>query len=329
MRALLFVERLRLEAVDLPDPEPGPGDVVLRVAACGICGSDLSCYKTGVFAGQVLGHEFAGVIESVGKAVHGWTPGDPVAVDPKTPCGTCADCRAGASHRCPSALTLGLGAKRPGGFAERVVTPSSSLHRLPPGVAVEDASLVEPLSVAIHALDRGGIGGETAVVLGLGPIGLLVVAALRSRGATSIIGVEPVAARRALALSVGATQALAPGDEARAICAGAPVVIECTGRPDMLQEATDLTAAGGRTLLLGIPMEQAMVAPMVWVTRELTIVGSVGSGSEDFRAAIDLIAGNPAVSRIITRRVGLDDAPGAFEELLRPSRDGKIAVVPG
>jgi threonine dehydrogenase-like Zn-dependent dehydrogenase len=330
MRALLFSERGRLDLVERPDPAPGRGEVLLRVAGCGICGSDLSCYRTGVFAPQVLGHELAGIVAQTGNGVAGWNPGDRAAVDPKIPCGECGDCLAGAVHRCVSALTRGLGASRPGGFAELCVAPASCLYRLPPGVAVEDAGLAEPLSVALHGVSRGGIShGEAAVVIGLGPIGLLTVAALRARGAGEITCVEPVKARRALARSLGATRALPPGEEARAACAGASFVAECSGRPEMLQEATDLAGPGGRVVLLGMPMERATVTPLAWLTREITILGSVASSDAEFREALDLMAREPAVAGIITRRVSLEDAPKVFEDLLAPEGEGKVMVVPG
>jgi threonine dehydrogenase-like Zn-dependent dehydrogenase len=329
MRALLFLERGRLDVIERLDPVPGPDDALIRVAGCGICGSDLSCYKTGVFAPQVLGHELAGIVAATGDRVVGLHRGDRVAVDPKIPCGECIDCASGASHRCVSALTRGLGASRPGGFAEYCVAPASCLHRLPPGVRVEDAGLAEPLSVALHGVSRAGISrGEPAVVIGLGPIGLLTVAALRARGAGSITGVEPVEARRALALSLGAAAALPPGDEARSACAGATFVAECSGRPEVLQEATDIAAPGGRVLLLGMPMERSSVTPLAWLTREITIFGSVASSEAEFDEALGLMAREPSIAGIITRRVTLAEAPRAFESLLAPSGDGKVMVVP-
>lgn len=329
MRALRFVEARRLELAETPAPEPGPGEVLVRVAACGICGSDLSCYKTGVFAGSVLGHEFAGWVEGAGNAVTGWSAGDAVAVDPKIPCGTCADCRSGAAHRCVSSLTLGIGSARPGAFAELVTVPAASLHRLPASVSPEDACLAEPLSCAVHGIERAAPrAGEAALVIGLGPIGLLAVAALRARGVTSILGIDPVEARRTLALALGAERSFPPGEDARTAAAGVSLAVECSGRPEMLQEAANLTAPGGRVVLLGVAMSEATVVPMVWVTREITILGSVASSPQDFRRAISMLGSDPGLARIITRRVGLAEAPRAFEDLLSPASDAKVAVDP-
>jgi threonine dehydrogenase-like Zn-dependent dehydrogenase len=332
VRALRLIEARHLEIVEIPDPVAGPGEVVVRISSTGICGSDLSCYKWGIFAGSVLGHELAGVITEVGDGVEGWEPGDPVAVDPKTPCGECADCHSGSGYRCPAALTGGIGAAKPGGFAALVAAAATQLHRLPPSVAPEDACLVEPLSVAIHGVARGGNAkdaeGADAVVVGLGPIGLLAIAALRDAGARRIVGIDPVETRRALAATIGADQTYAPGAEAREAASGSHLAVEASGRSEVLQETTDLVAPGGRVVLLGVPMKGATVVPLSWVTREITITGSIASTPEEFEAAIDLLARRREIAQIITRRVGLEDLPAAFEAMLSPAADGKIAFSP-
>jgi L-idonate 5-dehydrogenase len=327
VRAVRLAGAGRLEPVELPDPVPGEGEVVVRVAATGICGSDLSCFKTGVFAGTVLGHELGGVVEEVGPGAPGWEPGDRVAVDPKIPCGSCTDCLTGAAYRCVESLTLGIGgASRDGGFAELVRAPAARLHRLPDGVATENACLAEPLSVAIHGLERAWHqAGESALVIGLGPIGLLAVAALRARGAGSITGVDPVGVRRDLAQGLGAERVAASVSE---VTDNVPLVVECSGRPEMLQEATNRTDAGGRVALLGVTIAQATVMPLVWVTREVSVVGSISSSDDDFAEALRLLAREPAIAGIITRRVALDEVPGAFEELIARPADGKVAVDP-
>ena len=327
MRAVRLTGARQLHVIDLPRPKPAAGDVLIRVSACGICGSDLSCYKTGVFAGAVLGHEFAGVVEAVANGSGGFRPGQPVLIDPKLPCGECRDCLGGASHRCVSALTSGPGGMRDGGLAEFVSVPVSCVYPVPEGLSVEDGCLAEPMAVAIHGVDRGGgvSPGEDAVVIGLGPIGLLTVAALRARGAGTITGVDPVEVRRRLAKQLGAdtvvpSVATAPTD--------VPLVFECTGRPDVLQEATNLTAAGGRVVLLGVPIGEATVMPLPWVAREISVVGSIASGPEDFVAAATMLAADPGIAAIITRRVPLDDVPAVFEELVTSPADGKIVAIP-
>jgi (R,R)-butanediol dehydrogenase / meso-butanediol dehydrogenase / diacetyl reductase len=329
MRAVKLVEAHLLEPTEIPDPEVTPGEVVVRVDGCGICGSDLSSYKVGLFTGTVPGHEFAGVVEAVGDGVTAWRTGDEAVIDPKIPCGACEDCRSGAAYRCAMALTAGIGFARNGGFAERVAVPAALLHRLPPMLELEHAFLVEPLSVAIHAVERARLHeGDPAVVIGLGPIGLLAVAVLHTRGITPIIGVDPVADRRRLALDLGATTVVAEIREARGATAPVPGVLECSGYAPLLQTATDLVAPGGRLVLVGVPFGEASVMPLMWVAREIEIIGSIASGGVDFAASLEMLAADPGIARIVTRRVSLAELPAVFEELITPSSGGKVVVDP-
>ena len=329
MRAVRLVEARRLELVDIAAPDPAPGEVVVRVDGCGICGSDLTSYKAGLFAGTVPGHELAGTIDALGGGVGGWSAGDTVVVDTKTPCGVCADCRSGAATRCVTALTAGIGFGRDGGFAELVAVPAQLLHRVPAGLNLDDACLVEPLSVAIHGVQRAQVtAGDTVVVIGLGSVGLLTVAALGADGVSSIVAVDPVADRRRLALDLGAGNVLADVREVRGAIPPAPVVMECSGDPRVLHAAADLVAPGGRMVMLGVPFGEATVIPLMWVTREITITGSIASGSADFTAAIELLSAQPGVARMVTRRASLPEVPDAFEALISPTAGGKTVVDP-
>ena len=329
MRAVKLLEAHAVEVEDLPEPEAIPGEVVLQVDGCGICGSDLSSYKVGLFTGTVPGHELAGTLVAVGDGVTAWGVGDAAVVDPKIPCGSCVDCLAGAGYRCAMALTAGIGFARDGGFAERVAVPANLLHRLPAGLALEHACLVEPLSVAIHGVERAHVHpGDAAVVVGLGPIGLLTVATLRARGVAPVIGVDPVADRRQLALDLGATGAVAEIRELRSLVPPAAAVIECSGYAPLLQAAADLVAPGGRLVLVGVPFGETTVAPIMWVTREIEIIGSIASGTADFEASLAMLAADPGIARIVTRRVSLAEVPDVFEELITPASGGKVVVDP-
>jgi threonine dehydrogenase-like Zn-dependent dehydrogenase len=327
VRAVRLAGPRRLELIESPDPHAGEGEAVLRVSACGICGSDLSCYKTGVYTGSVLGHEFAGVVETVGPGVSGFVPGRPVLVDPKVPCGRCADCRSGAEYRCAIGLTTGPGGMRDGALAEFVSVPVACLHPMPSGLRVEDACLVEPLAVAIHGVERAGgvTPGEDAVVVGLGPIGLLTVAALRAKGAGTVTGIDPVEVRRDLAEKLGADRVAQATTQAPS---GVPLVFECTGRADILQETTNLAGAGGRVSLLGVPIAEASVMTLPWVAREISVFGSIASSTTDFIEAAELLAREPGIAAIITRRISLDEVPEAFETLVTSPADGKVVAEP-
>jgi threonine dehydrogenase-like Zn-dependent dehydrogenase len=329
MRAVRLLEAHHLEVVDIPAPEATPGEVVVRVDGCGICGSDLTSYKVGLFTDAVPGHEVAGVIEAVGDGVAAWAAGDAAVIDPKIPCGACDDCHAGASYRCAMALTAGIGFARDGGFAALVAVPSSLLHRLPATLPLEHACLVEPLSVAIHGVERARLHpGDPAVVIGLGPIGLFTVATLHARGVEPIVGVDPVADRRRLALDLGAATAVAELREVRSHVAPTPAVIECSGYAPLLHAAADLVAPGGRLVLVGVPFGETTVIPLMWVTREIEIIGSIASDSADFAVSLEMLATDPGIARVATRRVGLAQVPEVFEELITPSSGGKVIVDP-
>lgn len=327
MRAVSLVEAERLEVVDMPAPEPGAGELLIRVSACGICGSDLTSYKRGLFIG-VPGHEVAGVVEAVGEGVETWQRGDNAVLQPSGGCRECDQCRAGDYHRCIESLT-GSGTTRPGGYAELMAARAYRMRRLPEGLVPEVACLAEPLSVAIHGIRRVGLkAGEDAIVLGLGSIGLLSVAGLRWLGAGRVYGIDPVEIRRELASGLGAEAMFGRSSEALAAVDGAPVVLECSGRPEAIQQALDLARHGGRVVLLGIAVAEVTLVPVFWITREITVTGSINSQFEDFEEALRLLAARPEVAGIVTTRVGLTEVPATFQELLHPSRVGKVVIDP-
>lgn len=313
---------LAVEAV--PSPVGSTDEVLVRVHACGICGSDLSCYKHGIFAGFVPGHELSGVVASAAGA---WEEGARVVVDPKTPCGECAECAAGDVQLCAVGMTTGLGQARDGGFAEYVVAPVGLLHRVPDGLDLTVASLAEPMAVVMHGLARAVDGDGACVVFGLGPIGLLTVSALAASGVGPILGIDPVPERRALGIRMGAASVVEPGDASIAD-AGASLVVETSGNARAIADATTVGRPGARVLLLGVSMEPATVFPMAWVTRETTIIGSVAHGARDWDAALELLGARPSIGEIITDRIGLDDVPSAFARLVSNPTTGKITVMP-
>lgn len=292
-----------MRLVELDRPEPGPDEVLLQVVACGVCGSDVSSYKLGLSAG-VLGHEIAGRIDGTGPLA---------TIDPKLPCGECADCRAGHENRCIDTLTKGT--IRPGGYAEWLVAPRRLVFELPPGVAPEVAALAEPLSVAVHAVARSEIAaGAPALVVGLGSIGLLTVVALRAAGAGEIYAVEPHPARRELGLALGVKQVVGSAGEARTRLDRVATVIECSGRPDALQGAVDMADSGGTVVLAGIAVAEVTFVPVFLVTRELRLLGSITSTHADFRRALELLPEHPELGGISTPFT-LAALPALFERL--------------
>ena len=177
---------------DLPVPEPGPGEVLVKTLACGICGSDLHAAKFGfkMPPGTIMGHEFAGEIAALGAGVDGWRLGEPAVSLPYMACGTCAHCRAGDAMRCPAFRGIGLG-QLPGAYAEYVRVHPGSLLRIPDGVDFRTAALVEPLAVALHGVRLAPVGqGTPCLVMGGGPIGLTTVLWCRTLGAIAVVS-EP------------------------------------------------------------------------------------------------------------------------------------------
>jgi threonine dehydrogenase-like Zn-dependent dehydrogenase len=166
------------------------------------------------------------------------------------------------------------------------------------------------------------------VVIGLGPIGLLTVATLHARGIGPIIGVDPVEDRRRLALDLGATTAVADCREVRSLVAPVPAVIECSGYAPLLHAAADLVAPGGRLVLVGVPFGEATIIPLMWVTREIEIIGSIASSASDFAVSLEMLAGDEGIARVATRRVSLAQVPEVFEELITPASGAKVVVDP-
>jgi (R,R)-butanediol dehydrogenase / meso-butanediol dehydrogenase / diacetyl reductase len=325
----------RLELTDLDDPVPGPGEVVARVRACGICGSDLHLATGGAAPGTVLGHEIAAEIEEVGAGVGPpWTPGAAVAARPFVGCGTCRWCASGRADHCASFAFVGYA--RPGGFAERVVLSARELFPLPASLTGPERALVEPLAVARHGLRRVGLGaGEPVAVLGAGPIGLATTAWARALGAGPIVVSDPVDRRRALATRLGADAVVDPVDgDVAGVCArtlgGAPpVVLECSGRPGLIERAMRLAAVDGRVGVVGACMAPDRFHPSTGLTKELDVRFALYYDVADFVETLRALDdGSLAVAGLVTDVVDLDHLPETFAAMVAGSGTGKVVVVP-
>jgi (R,R)-butanediol dehydrogenase/meso-butanediol dehydrogenase/diacetyl reductase len=321
MRAVKVAEDRRLVAVECPAPEPGPGQVLVEVSYCGICGSDLHFREVPELfpAGTVPGHEFSGRIASVGDRVRGWSAGDRVCVLPFGQCGECAACRAGNEQVCPHAVSngVGLGTGRPGAYAGQVVVDERMLFSLPDAVDDRAGTLVEPLAVAIRAVDQARVVlDEPVLVLGAGPIGLLTALVLRHRGVRRIVvcSRNPARAQRAAALgldtvSINEVALIGPAD--RPAC-----VFECAGTPAAAQLAVEVLRPLGRLLLVGLSLTPLDLAAPPIVIKELEIRGVIAYRRAQFQAAIDMLAaGAIPVGDLITEIVPLVEAEAAFQAL--------------
>ena len=335
MRAVKVAEDRRLVAVECPAPEPGPGQVLVEVSYCGICGSDLHFREVPELfpAGTVPGHEFSGRIIAVGDRVRGWSAGNRVCVLPFGQCGECAVCRAGNEQVCPHAVSngVGLGTGRPGAYAGQVVVDERMLFSLPDSVDDRAGTLVEPLAVAIRAVDQARVVlDEPVLVLGAGPIGLLTALVLRHRGVrrTVVCSRNPARAQRAAALGL---DTVSIDEVALTRPADSPAcVFECAGTPAAAQLAVQMLRPLGRLLLVGLSLTPLDLAAPAIVIKELEIRGVIAYRRAQFQAAIDMLAaGAIPVGELITEIVPLAEAEAAFQALTAPGSEKlKILLAP-
>ena len=314
MKAAVFLGAGRIEVRDVPTPVPEPGEVLIRVGYCGICGSDLEAYATGMYeTGLIIGHEFAGTIVQIGPDVSGWQVGDRVVVGDAVPCGECPSCREGWLDACES-LTM-IGVSHDGGMAEYVKFMAKGLHRLPATVSLRQGALVEPLSIALHGVRRSRLRpGDVAVVMGAGPIGLLVLQCALLAGARRVAVTEVEPMRAALAGRLGAAVVLDPSRDNVGIALsrltggrGPEVVYICTGAPSPYRDAISLVRKGGQVFVMGLCVEPVETDFMSIAMGELSIEGSF-AGRAEMAAAVEFVAqGRLDVEALISHEISLDN----------------------
>ncbi len=320
---------------DRPDPAPEADEVVLKVAACGICGSDLHITEDpepfGISGEFVLGHEIAGEVVAVGAAVTTLNAGDRVAVVPMRGCGHCDRCNAGDPARCREMRLIG------GGYAEYVTVAARQCHILPDGVKVTDAALAEPLAVALHCVVRSGmkVGGRVAI-LGAGPIGLLVAFWARRMGASHVVMADLHDHQAERARALGATGFALSGDKLSEHladqCGGPPdIVFECVGKPGLLQAATEAVKLQGKVIGVGLCVGGDSWDPFIALSKEIDLVFSVFFHQRnEFGVALDALAeaARFAPQVLITDRIGLSPVPQIFESLRRRTTQCKVLIQP-
>jgi 2-desacetyl-2-hydroxyethyl bacteriochlorophyllide A dehydrogenase len=320
MRAVEVAADRSLAVVERAWPQPGPGEVAVAVAYCGICGSDLHFRDVPALfpAGTVPGHEFSGSIAAVGAGVSGWREGDRVCVLPFAQCGECTACRSGDEHVCPTAIAngVGLGTGRPGGYSERVAVDARMLFALPAGVDDRAGTLVEPTAVAVHALARArALRGDRIAVIGGGPIGLLTALVARAQGSEPLlVSRNPARARTAERLGLAT---VAPGDSVAAFDRHPPAaVLECAGTGSAVALALELVAPLGRVVVVGVAPEPFPLDPLPMIFKEADVLGSFTYRRADFDAAIELLAAGVIPSaELISDVVSLARAEQTFQAL--------------
>ncbi len=352
MKAARWHGRRDVRVDVVPDPTPGPQDIVLRVDWCGICGTDMEEYLTGPHwiaaehpnplthaqAPLALGHEFCGEVVAVGREVRGLRVGDRVAPDTLIYCGHCYWCQRHQVELCESLAILGFMAD--GGLAEFCVAPEAMCLPLPPALSSDRAALAETLAVGVHALRRGRLSpAETIAIVGAGAVGLCTLQAALHMGARRVVVLEPDEMRCRLALTLGASAAFDPGKdgwtEALREELGSPgpdLVIESAGRIESVSSAIKAARRGGRVVVVGLPTVPGTLDFTALAAEEKEIIGSLSHVyDEDFVAAIDLLASERVhVDSLITHRIGLTEVvTKGFDRLASGDRSAiKIIVQP-
>ena len=327
--------------IDVPHPgDPGIGEVLVKVEAVGICGSDHHYYNEGAIGGaivdegMIIGHEFAGSIAALGPDVDDFEAGQPVAVEPAIPCGTCEFCLAGHPNICPDVLFCGS-PNYVGAMAEYIRMPAENCFPLPEDVTPVEGAMLEPLGVAIHTVDLAHLRvGETVAVLGAGPIGLLTAAVARLNGAGVVYMTEPVADRQAFALDYAADAVSDPSKEdvVAAIMdatggRGVDVAFEAAGASETPDQEAHVARPGGKVVVVGIPDDDTMTMTASVVRRKGLTIKLVRRMKHTYPRAIAMVhSGAIDVARIATHLFPLDAIDRAFE-VVDGYNDGVLRAV--
>lgn len=336
------MKAVRLESLenlflrDIDDPEPGPGEILVRVEASGVCGTDRHLLH-GEFPSAppvTIGHEFCGIVTSLGAGVTGFEIGQRVTADPNIVCGHCEPCQAGRINLCRNLRALGI--HRDGGFADHAIVPQTQAYGLPETLKPEHGAFCEPVACCLHGVDVAQIpAGGSVVVLGGGVIGLLTVQLARLAGARQVVLSTRQASRRRLAEDIGATATVDPtaGDPVAAITGpggvlpgGADVVFECAGVPDTMMQMTRLARSGGTVVVLGVMPRGETVPwePFDVLFRELRVLGSFINPFTHRRAASLVASGALALDPLITRRMGLGEV---VDVVRHPAAPGEVKAL--
>lgn len=325
-----------LSVQDLPVPAPGPGQLLLKVSACGICGSDLHAYQAGlVQEGTVFGHEFSGEVVAIGEDVdNSWQPGDRAIASGAMVCGQCSACQMGQLEQCENLELIGF--TRNGAYAQYVISQAIGSVRLPPELGNAQAALVEPLAVGLAAFRDSQLPlGGNVLVIGAGIIGITVVKWARFFGAEHVAVADLDADRLERARVAGATTPINATDNADPVQAfkdatgvQPDVIIECVGRP-ILQSLIDAAPFGAHIVAVGACMEPESISSAAAALKKIRMTFAFGYGLGDFDFIVRMIAaGRMNTEGLITRTVALAEVPEAFSELMRPNGHCKVMIEP-
>ncbi len=325
-----------VEVKDIETPKPGPDEVILKVYFCGICGTDIHIYN-GEFPVKfpvIPGHEFSGEIVEIGENVSEVNVGDKVAVNPNIYCKKCYYCKNGMVHFCRNWEAIGI--HRPGAYAEYVKVPEENLHIVPKKLSLDKAAFAEPVACCLHGVDKLGIShGDTIVIFGLGPIGLIHLQLAMNSGASKVIGVDLIETRIKVAEELGADLVLNASKEniKKAIMEetngrGVDKIIEATGNPNVFKMAVELLDYSGKLLVFGVSPIGAKteIEPFKIYRKELNILGSFTNPFTTQRAIEVLASGKIDVKPLITNIINLDEV-GKYFMKIKNREKGIIKVL--
>ncbi|MFK7916318.1 MAG: zinc-binding dehydrogenase [Pseudomonadales bacterium] len=350
MQVGLVTAQKTVSLLDMPTPEPSPEKAVVDISYCGICGTDLHAFLSGdPYNPAICGHEWVGnisAIETPASNHSGLKEGDRVAIGVAAACGQCGTCRRGDASHCEISFAGAIGvhplAAPHGGFASAIAFDVARLYGVDKNLSDEEAALMEPVAVAVHAVRRTPMRlGDVAIVIGAGPIGLLVMQAAKAAGAGHVCVLEPSPERQKIASQLGADHVLNPRDyptsaalkEALAPVIGnngsADIVFECAGIPQTIQTAVDLSRRGGTVSLIGVPSLPAEINAASWLIQEINLATSLAYLHEDFHLSQSLVAsGRINAAALHTSTVPLNDIQSAFHRLAENPTEVKILVTP-
>ncbi|MBM45550.1 MAG: alcohol dehydrogenase [Acidimicrobiaceae bacterium] len=340
MRAGLVTGKGQFELVEREDPAPNADEVVVAIQRCGICGSDVHAYVEGwKYSPSVCGHEWVGVIAAAGRDVINVKEGDRVTGAIAPGCGACLECRNDLSQYCRTAWSDYAGPTGPtsGGFAPFLGLKAERVIAIPEAIDTDDAALIEPASVAFHAVRKSQLRvGDVVCVVGCGPIGLLTAQVAKAAGAGVVIAVEPDESRRRLALATGSDIAVAPGDELREVLdeltqgLQADLAFDCAGIPQTMQQSVDMVRRGGSVCLVGVTGQEAQINPIRWISKEVTLNSSIVFTLEEMKATSNMIAdGRLSVTPLRDVVIDLDSLGSTIDDLAERRIDAvKILVDP-
>jgi len=335
MIAAVLKDKEQLIFEERPIPVPAKNEVLIKVAYAGICGTDVSAYKNlSLPKGTVMGHEFSGTVVKTGEDVRNFKQGGRVVVRPASMCNDCPWCKEGKIALCVTHLDETIGLKNvPGAYAHYVLAKNYQVFTLPPEITLEQAAQLEPLAVSVHGVEQGDVKlGDRVLIIGSGPIGLLVYQCVKLKGAGEVVILEKSQLRLNKARELGCRTVLDNPEVLKDILTGYPrkgfdVVFECAGKEATIQLALDLAAKGGKVVFMGISAEPVKINHFSMVFKGIDARASIGYYVNDWDVAMDLLKSKKVeVDTMVTKIYPLSEIKKGFNDLLDPEKDLKILI---